>query len=640
MNQNNNIPSRLSWSSLLQKPGLIPLLAALLSAALFAITLQTHINGSYDYYATDVGEIQNALPRWGTLHFTGYPQYSITGSLLVSLLRVVGVPPAAGASLVSLLWGVVTIALTAQLCLELGAKPLPALVGASFLAVSTSFWIDSSIAEIHTMTMAFTIAIIWLSIRFGRTNRRTDLLWLAFVASQGLVHMRSILFIAPASLILVAHRWRTIKDNILPVLGIGLAAPLIYLYMPLREWMGAGWTFGNTSTWQGFWTMVLDTKAERIVSMPASMAEWIERANTITALLADDLPLITLVLGLVGLILISSPEKRFYRYEVIGSHLAWLAYFGISLIIWEGRVSDALLAVKLPVSMMAGIGLALLVTRLDRLHAAAGYAGLGLLMVGLIWAGWTNYPDVRAITKDRSIETTIATAEQAADPDRPLVLMALWGHSYWGIKYAQDYRGQLENLTVVDHNASAEEIVAEGYGLVTLSETFYVRPVDWWADLLGPVYPDSYAPGLVEIRTTPREADKEADLFPINDDLAVESITVDYRPGGDIVLTVYWRAINTPQRHYSIAAHLWATTGLPGNQENVLAQADSVHPVDGWYPTTHWTAGQVVRDTYRLPVSPGAQPKTIAVTAYYVDEAGEFVSGDWLTLPFEGDSVP
>lgn len=154
MNQISNIPldRRLRWLSLLQKQWLILLMAAILSAALFATTLQTHINGSNDYYATDVGEIQNALPRWGTLHFTGYPQYSIIGSILVTLLRVVGVPPAAGASLVSLLWGIVTIALTAQLCLELGAKPLASLIGALFLAISTSFWIDASLAEIHTVT--------------------------------------------------------------------------------------------------------------------------------------------------------------------------------------------------------------------------------------------------------------------------------------------------------------------------------------------------------------------------------------------------------------------------------------------------------------------------------------------------------
>jgi hypothetical protein len=46
------------------------LLAGLVTAVLFAITLQTHINGGSHPYVTDVGEIQNALPRWGTIHYT------------------------------------------------------------------------------------------------------------------------------------------------------------------------------------------------------------------------------------------------------------------------------------------------------------------------------------------------------------------------------------------------------------------------------------------------------------------------------------------------------------------------------------------------------------------------------------------
>jgi predicted component of type VI protein secretion system len=40
----------------------------------------------------------------------------------------------------------------------------------------------------------------------------------------------------------------------------------------------------------------------------------------------------------------------------------------------------------------------------------------------------------------------------------------------------------------------------------------------------------------------------------------------------------------------------------------------------------------VVQDVYRLRTSSEKEPFAVRVTAYYVDEDGRFVNGDWLTL--------
>jgi len=159
------------------------LIGAGLSLALFLTTLQTTINGTVSGYTIDTGEIQNALPRWGTIHWPGYPQYSLSGSLLVNLFRLAGIPPAAGASLVSALWGTLAVGLPILLAHELGAAMPAAVVGALVFALSTLMWMDASLAEVHTLTMTFTIAALWFALRFGRTGRRRDLLWLTFVFS-------------------------------------------------------------------------------------------------------------------------------------------------------------------------------------------------------------------------------------------------------------------------------------------------------------------------------------------------------------------------------------------------------------------------------------------------------------------------
>jgi hypothetical protein len=56
----------------------------------------------------------------------------------------------------------------------------------------------------------------------------------------------------------------------------------------------------------------------------------------------------------------------------------------------------------------------------------------------------------------------------------------------------------------------------------------------------------------------------------------------------------------------------------------MIAQADSQNPVYGWYPTTKWGAGEIVREDYRLDVPAGKTPRLLAVGMYTRDAAGAF----------------
>ena len=47
----------------------------------------------------------------------------------------------------------------------------------------------------------------------------------------------------------------------------------------------------------------------------------------------------------------------------------------------------------------------------------------------------------------------------------------------------------------------------------------------------------------------------------------------------------------------------------------ILAQADRANPVDGWYPTSRWRPGEIVRDSYLLPVPGWLVPVRIALMA-------------------------
>ncbi len=611
-------------------------MATLATAALYLSAVQWGINGSQHPYATDVGEIQNALPRWGTIHYPGYPLYSLLGSLFVTALRLAGVQPAAGASLFSAAWGVVTAALLFALAGELGAGAPSAALGAAVAALATSQWMDSSLAEIHTMGTAFLLGVLYLALRFERYGRRRDLLALAAVFSLGAMHQRTILFLVPSVLLVIWPRLGELKRSWPAAIAAAALGPLTYLYLPIRAWQGADWVFGAVGTWRGFLQIFLDTKVERVVALPRQPGAWLTRLQLVAGALHEDLWLPVLAAGLVGLWLVVHRRQGWRRALALA--LAWLPSVPLALVIWEGRISDALLAAKLPVILLGGAGLALAAQAAADRDRRLGLAAAGLLVIVAGAEVRAHRPVVLAITRDPSAERMIALAEQVA-PGRggqPAAFMALWGHNYWALTYAQAYRGQLAGLTLLDHNADVAAITRQER-LFTFSQTFYQRPLAWWNKRLGRAHLSSPAPEIVEVSPAAATAvdvpgGKDLDL---GNGVRILSARLAPGRGGQLILTVYWQANRRPREDYSVAVHLLAHDP-PQGRADILAQADRQHPVDGWYPTSRWTAGEVVCDTYVLTVPPGSQPVAVRVGMYQALPGGQFKNTPWLTLPLGG----
>jgi hypothetical protein len=489
-----------------------------LALLVFLTTLQTTINGSVSPYAMDTGEFQNALPRWGTVHGIGYPQYSLTGSLLVSGMRLAGISPAAAASLVSALWGAVAVGLLILLAHELGA-PMPAAVaGAWFAALATSFWMYASLAEIHTLTVVLTVGALLFALRFGRSGGRGDLLWTTFFFTQGVIHQRSELLIAPALLLLVAPRWRVLLRQALPVAGVAALAPLTYAYIWLRIHMNADWIFEPDLK-----KVLFDNQAERLVSFPSGLADWLARTRGLLGVLNRDLPLALLVLGLAALLLLTwrrqMPAWRRQRREAVALALAWLPCFGLLVLVWNGFAGDAVQAIKLPLLALAGAGLALAMgwaaSRLDDMWWA-GRARLGgpvIVVLALLLLGVAHYPRIIAVTRDPDAERVIRTAEQVvpAPEDAPVNLAALWGNQFWSLAYAQAFEGRLPGVNLIRHYNDLREPFAERDRLFILTESLQVAPLPYWEARLGQsVGVDVYVPGILELTSRVSSAAADA----------------------------------------------------------------------------------------------------------------------------------
>jgi len=99
------------------------------------------------------------------------------------------------------------------------------------------------------------------------------------------------------------------------------------------------------------------------------------------------------------------------------------------------------------------------------------------------------------------------------------------------------------------------------------------------------------------------------------------------RPGDGIHLTLFWQALAEMDKDYTVFTH------LTGEEGRIWGQKDNP-PVDGFYPTTQWEKGEIVRDQYDLNISLDAPP------GEYWIEVGMYLAETGERLPVFGDGKP
>jgi len=281
---------------------------------LYGLTLQVSINGSSNRYAEDVGEFQNVLTQWGTAHPTGYPLYALSGALVTSLLRVAGMSPAGAASAFSLLIMLLTLLGVYALLLKVNFKPALAAATALLLGVLFPYWYHASVAEVYALLMALLVFSLLIALQWRVDRKPRHLYELAFVFGLAFGHHRLAALLAPALLILVwPVLWSTLRERPLRVLGAILslaAAFLIYLYLPLRAWLGGTWIYGQPGTWQGFWAIALAREYGALVKPAGDLGQTEIGLTTVVTTLAANLTWPVVLAGLVGLSLALTSLSR------------------------------------------------------------------------------------------------------------------------------------------------------------------------------------------------------------------------------------------------------------------------------------------------------------------------------------------
>jgi hypothetical protein len=72
-------------------------------------------------------------------------------------------------------------------------------------------------------------------------------------------------------------------------------------------------------------------------------------------------------------------------------------------------------------------------------------------------------------------------------------------------------------------------------------------------------------------------------------------------PGESLTLVLYWQALETFDRPYTVFVH------FVDADDHILGQRDQV-PGDGDFPTTSWVPGEYLTDAYAVPVNLDAPP--------------------------------
>jgi 4-amino-4-deoxy-L-arabinose transferase-like glycosyltransferase len=119
------------------------------------------------------------------------------------------------------------------------------------------------------------------------------------------------------------------------------------------------------------------------------------------------------------------------------------------------------------------------------------------------------------------------------------------------------------------------------------------------------------------------------DVIPLNVDFGSKVRLLGYRldkekvsPGETLGITFYWQGLVEMKKNYYLFIHLL------GRRSRLVGHEDTYH---GWgtYPTSLWRPGEIIGDTYRLPISQDAlAPSLIRVDVGIYDPS----TGQTLTL--------
>lgn len=230
----------------------IPFLSFLIPFLVYTITCSRTIP------LGDSGEFIIGACTLGIGHPPGFPLYMLLGKLFC--LLPIG-SHAFRVNLMSGFFGATTCCLTSLILMNLRISPWTALISGLALAFSGTFWAQSVVAEVYTLSSAFMAGIILALVHYGQDRKKTGLYLAAFLWGLSLTNHWPLIVVATPGWVVFLFWDRDSRRDVirsLPALLFFVGMGLIpYLYLPLRASVDPPLNWGDPDTLRSFVTHVL-----------------------------------------------------------------------------------------------------------------------------------------------------------------------------------------------------------------------------------------------------------------------------------------------------------------------------------------------------------------------------------------------
>jgi hypothetical protein len=546
----------------------------------------------------DALDLQTAMVTLGVPHATSYPLFTMLGWVWVHL--VPWGEAATRASLLSALFGALTVAMVYRLALDLTGRHLAALAGAISLGLSYVFWTQTSIAEVYTLNtllLTLVLAFLWRwEAEQGGPRSPRYLLLAALVYGLGLAHHRLMALLLPALLLYVwqvdrqVWRNRRLLLRLALLVGVGLS---LYLYVPWRK-LPEGATL-----WEVVWSDILGADFVILLGRP------IDRLGVLWSIPRQEFSYLGLALAAIGAgTLLVRPSSRKRAVLLL---LTYASPVLLCLVYWVPDPEVFLTPCFVVIALWIAVGTAAVARRMGPRLATAGESLAVLLALLLL----TNLPRVRAYTLAAPGDYDEQARQILAYGFEPgAVVQADW-ETATAMRYVQAVDGMQPDLSIVrlrlglrpeyerllarlDRGQVVYFPLTEGLSLTRFPAGYTLAPVD--GRFLRATRGD-----------TGYESVDKAIAPPVN--------LLGYRTG-EQALTLFWQAHGPLETDYATFVHFFDSELLP------LGQADKQGVAEGSYifPTSRWGKDQVVQDVF-----PAAPPTTAYVRTGMYSLSGQTI---------------
>jgi 4-amino-4-deoxy-L-arabinose transferase-like glycosyltransferase len=289
--------------------------ADLAAAAAFTVSLVVYVRTLLPGVSFgDWAEAEMVPARLGILHPTGYPLYSLLGTLF-SLIPVGSV--AYRANLLSAVAAAGAVAMVVLIAVRLGVRPIIAFAAALAFAFTGTIWQEATFSEmngLHVFIVALLLhrALVW---RDGRRDR--DLLLGALLGGLCVSNHGLAITVVPIVVLFVlaaARREIRARPMLLVKAGAVFAVGLLpYLYLPLRALAGPAEIYGPFLTLEGLFAHISGAQFRgdmHFTSIESVQAAWAALPQVSDHVLALSNPAFV-VLGFFGIALLVLRDRWF-----------------------------------------------------------------------------------------------------------------------------------------------------------------------------------------------------------------------------------------------------------------------------------------------------------------------------------------